>query len=119
MGHFDCGEEIFPWHSRASRLIRFKVLTPDQIVTLLGASTAPFFRAYEQSGWSVPITGRIDFPIATGAVSPQFLTSGGLDGATPEKRPDRAIEIATRAGVKLKMAAKVRPRRPGLLGRGH
>jgi len=56
---------------------------------LLGASTAPFFRAYEQSGWSVPITGRIDFPIATGAVSPQFLTSGGLDGATPEKADRR------------------------------
>jgi branched-chain amino acid transport system substrate-binding protein len=51
-------------------------------VTSLGASTAPFFRASEESGWSVPITGRIDFPIATGAVSTQFATSGGLDGAT-------------------------------------
>src|SRR6202035_287489 len=25
---------------------------------------------------------RIDFPVATGAVSPEFLASGGLDGAT-------------------------------------
>ena len=61
---------------------QFKALAPDQIVTLLGAPTAPFFRDYEQSGWRVPITGRIDFPVATGAVSPQFLGSGGLDGAT-------------------------------------
>jgi branched-chain amino acid transport system substrate-binding protein len=66
----------------APLLGQFKALAPDQIVTLLGASTAPFFRDYEQSGWRVPITGRIDFPVATGAVSPQFLDSGGLDGAT-------------------------------------
>jgi branched-chain amino acid transport system substrate-binding protein len=61
---------------------QLKALAPDRIVTLLGPSTAPFFRAYEQSGWSVPVTGRIDFSSATGAVSPQFLTSGGLDAAT-------------------------------------
>ena len=61
---------------------QLKALAPDQVVTLLSASTAPFFRAYEQSGWKVPITGRIDFSAATGAVSPEFLASGGLDGAT-------------------------------------
>jgi branched-chain amino acid transport system substrate-binding protein len=59
-----------------------KALAPDQVVTVLSGSTAPFFRAYEQSGWRVPITGRIDFPAATGAVSPEFLASGSLDGAT-------------------------------------
>lgn len=32
-------------------LARLKALAPDRIVTLLGASTAPFFSAYEQSGW--------------------------------------------------------------------
>ena len=51
-------------------------------MTLLSGSTAPFFRAYEQSGWSVPVSGRIDFPVATGAVSPEFLASGHLDRAT-------------------------------------
>jgi branched-chain amino acid transport system substrate-binding protein len=61
---------------------QLRALAPDQIVTLLGPSTAPFFRAYEQSGWSVPVTGRIDFAAATGAVSSQFLASGGLDAAT-------------------------------------
>jgi branched-chain amino acid transport system substrate-binding protein len=63
-------------------LSELKALAPDRVVTVLSTSTAPFFRAYEQSGWSVPITGRIDFPGAAGAVSPEFLASGGLDGAT-------------------------------------
>jgi branched-chain amino acid transport system substrate-binding protein len=66
----------------APMLSELKALAPDQVVTVLSGSTAPFFRAYEQAGWNVPITGRIDFAAATGAVSPQFLTSGGLDGAT-------------------------------------
>jgi branched-chain amino acid transport system substrate-binding protein len=65
----------------APLLEQLKALAPDRVVTLLSNSTAPFFRAYEQSGWSVPITGRIDFVAATGAVSPQFLASGGLNGA--------------------------------------
>ena len=57
----------------APLLEQLKALAPDRVVTLLSNSTAPFFHAYEQSGWSVPITGRIDFVAATGAVSPQFL----------------------------------------------
>jgi branched-chain amino acid transport system substrate-binding protein len=61
---------------------QLRALAPNQVVTLLSTSTAPFFRAYEQSGWNVPITGRIDFAAAAGAVSPQFLDSGGLDAAT-------------------------------------
>jgi branched-chain amino acid transport system substrate-binding protein len=63
-------------------LSELKALAPDQVVTVLSGSIAPFFRAYEQSGWNVPVTGRIDFAAATGALSPQFLSSGGLDGAT-------------------------------------
>src|ERR1700723_105324 len=66
----------------APLLGELKALAPDQVVTLLSGSTAPFFRAYEQSGWSVPVTGRIDLPVAAGALSPEFLASGGLDGAT-------------------------------------
>ncbi len=45
---------------------------------MLGASTAPFFHAYEQSGWAVPVDGRIDLPGAIAAVSPAFVTKGGL-----------------------------------------
>src|SRR5580698_1272627 len=63
-------------------LSELKALAPDQVVTVLSSSTAPFFRAYEQSGWNVPVTGRIDFAAATGALSPEFLASGRLDGAT-------------------------------------
>ena len=66
----------------APLLERLKALAPDRVVTLLSTSTGPFFHAYEQSRWNVPITGRIDFAAATGAMSPQFLSSGGLDGAT-------------------------------------
>jgi len=61
---------------------QLQALAPDQVVTLLSDSTAPFFRAYERSGWEAPITGRIDFSAAAAAVSPEFLASGGLDGAT-------------------------------------
>jgi branched-chain amino acid transport system substrate-binding protein len=66
----------------APLLGQLQALAPDQVVTVLSNSTAPFFRAYEQSGWRVPITGRIDFVQAAGALSPEFLASGGLDGAT-------------------------------------
>ena len=66
----------------APLLGQLKALAPDQVVTVLSGSTAPFFRAYEQSGWNVPITGRIDFAAVMGAVSAEFLASGGLDGAT-------------------------------------
>src|ERR1700730_7185306 len=66
----------------APLLSELKALAPDRVVAVLSSSTAPFFRAYEQSGWRVPLTGRIEFPGAAGAVSPEFLASGGLDGAT-------------------------------------
>ena len=59
-------------------LERLKALAPDHLITVLGASTAPFFKAYEQSGWDVPVDGRIDLATAIGAVSPGFLAKGGL-----------------------------------------
>ena len=57
---------------------KLKALGPDHLVTVLGVSTASFFRAYEQSGWDVPVDGRIDLATAIGAVSPGFLGKGGL-----------------------------------------
>jgi branched-chain amino acid transport system substrate-binding protein len=66
----------------APLLGQLRALAPDQIVTVLSSSTGPFFHAYEQSGWTVPITGRVDLAAAAGALSPEFLASGGLDGAT-------------------------------------
>ncbi len=66
----------------AAPLDRAKAGAPDEIVTILGPSTAGFFRAYEASGWKAPVTGRVDFSAALAAVSPQFREAGGLDGLT-------------------------------------
>ena len=51
----------------AAVLEKLKAGAPDQLVTILGPYTAPFFKAYEASGWKVPLTGRIDFAQALGA----------------------------------------------------
>jgi branched-chain amino acid transport system substrate-binding protein len=51
---------------------------PDRLLSVLGASTAAFFAAYEHSPLHIPISGRIDFAAATHAVSESFLASGGL-----------------------------------------
>src|SRR5215813_6097413 len=40
---------------------KLKAGSPEQVVTVLGPFTAAFFKAYEASGWKVPLTGRIDF----------------------------------------------------------
>jgi branched-chain amino acid transport system substrate-binding protein len=66
----------------AAVLEKLKATAPDQVVTVLGPYTAAFFKAYEASGWKVPLTGRIDFAAAIGAVSPQFRDSGALSGMT-------------------------------------
>jgi branched-chain amino acid transport system substrate-binding protein len=63
-------------------LDKMKAGAPDQILTILGPSTAAFFHAYEASGWKAPVTGRIDFPAALGAVSQSFRDSGGLADLT-------------------------------------
>ncbi len=62
----------------AAPLDRAKAGAPDELVTILGPSTAGFFRAYEASGWKAPVTGRVDFSAALAAVSPQFREAGGL-----------------------------------------
>ncbi len=59
-------------------LARLKAGNPDHLVTNLAGSTAAFFKAYEQSGWTVPVTGRIDMAAALAAVSPAFVAAGGL-----------------------------------------
>jgi branched-chain amino acid transport system substrate-binding protein len=63
-------------------LDKLKAGAPDQVVTVLGPFTAGFFKAYESYGWKVPLTGRIDFPAALGAISQQFRDSGALAGMT-------------------------------------
>jgi ABC-type branched-subunit amino acid transport system substrate-binding protein len=59
-------------------LDRLKAGSPDVLLTALGGSAAGFFRAYEASGWKIPVSGRVDFAAALGAVSPAFRAAGGL-----------------------------------------
>ncbi len=63
-------------------LDKLKVGSPDRLLTVLGGSTTGFFKAFEASGWKVPVTGRVDFAAAFAAVSQQFREAGGLDGMT-------------------------------------
>jgi branched-chain amino acid transport system substrate-binding protein len=63
-------------------LDKLKAGAPEQVITILGPYTAGFFKAYEASGWKVPLTGRVDFAAALAAVSPQFRDSGALAGVT-------------------------------------
>jgi branched-chain amino acid transport system substrate-binding protein len=72
-------ETVAPGTSDFGPLLdRLKSGSPDVLLTALGGSTAGFFRAYEVSGWKVPVSGRVDFAAALGAVSPAFRAAGGL-----------------------------------------
>lgn len=66
----------------ASVLETLKRDAPDQLVAILGPSTAGFFRAYEMAGWKVPVTGRFDLANASAAVSAPFRDAGGLSALT-------------------------------------
>jgi branched-chain amino acid transport system substrate-binding protein len=55
---------------------QIKAINPDHVIPILNASTAGFFSSYEKSGLSIPLTGRIDFPAVTKAVSPGFRIQG-------------------------------------------
>ncbi|HET6306311.1 MAG TPA: ABC transporter substrate-binding protein [Rhodopila sp.] len=59
-------------------LVRLKAGAPDELLVVPGSSTAAFFKAYEASGWKVPVSGRADVGAALGAVSPAFREAGGL-----------------------------------------
>jgi branched-chain amino acid transport system substrate-binding protein len=63
-------------------LDKLKASAPDELVAILGPFTAGFFRAYEASGWKVPVTGRVDIAAALAAVSQQFRDAGGLSDLT-------------------------------------
>jgi branched-chain amino acid transport system substrate-binding protein len=76
-------ETVAPDTDYAALLTRLKEAAPDQLVTVLGGPfTAAFFRAYETSGWKVPVTGRVDFSSAIAAVSPAFRDARGLSDLT-------------------------------------
>lgn len=62
----------------APLVAKLKALAPDHVISNLGPSTAPFFRAYAAANWDVPVDGRIDAAAAAVAVPPAFLAAGGL-----------------------------------------
>jgi branched-chain amino acid transport system substrate-binding protein len=66
----------------APLLDKLKTGAPDELLVMPGGATAEFFKAYEASGWKVPVSGRFDLGAALGAVSPAFRQAGGLAGAT-------------------------------------
>ena len=55
-----------------------KAGAPDTVLAMFGPSGAPFWRAYEASGWTVPVSGRIDLSGASRVLSPAFKDAGGL-----------------------------------------
>ena len=75
-------DSLAPSTDFVALLGKLKAGSPDAVVTLLGPSTAGFFRAYEASGWKVPVTGRFDLAGALGAVSQSFRASGGMSELT-------------------------------------
>jgi branched-chain amino acid transport system substrate-binding protein len=54
---------------------KLKASNPSELVAVPGAFTAAFFRALEASGWKVPVSGRVEFGAALGAVSAAFRDS--------------------------------------------
>ncbi len=79
---------------------RIKGKPVDAIVVILGASTEAFFKAFEETGASLPVAGRVDLPGALKAVSPEFAAKGGLANVTSIASFTPALEIpAVRAFV--------------------
>lgn len=56
--------------------------SPAEVVAILGPSNAGFFKAFEASGWKVPVTGRFDLAGALAAASPSFRDAGGFADLT-------------------------------------
>jgi branched-chain amino acid transport system substrate-binding protein len=76
-------ETITPGSTDLAALLgSVKAGAPDELLVMPGSSTAAFFHAYEASGWKVPVSGRFDFDVASGSVSPAFREAGGLADLT-------------------------------------
>jgi branched-chain amino acid transport system substrate-binding protein len=66
----------------APLLDKLKAGSPEALWIMPGSSTAAFFKAYEASGWKVPVTGRFDLGVAAAAVSAGFRGDGGVANVT-------------------------------------
>ena len=61
---------------------KLKAGAPDVVLAMPGSATAGFFKAYEASGWKVPVSGRFDLGAALGAVSPTLREAGEMNNLT-------------------------------------
>ncbi len=48
----------------APLVAQLQAMAPDQVLSVMGPSTAGFLKALATSGWDVPVTGRVDFAAA-------------------------------------------------------
>ena len=54
----------------APMVAQLKAMAPDEIVSVLGPSSGGFFKALADSGWDVPVSGRLDLGSAIAALPP-------------------------------------------------
>ena len=99
---------VLTFHSRLDRpgLVRLLRVYPDaHLVSISNSQREPV----PDAGWVATVYHGVDvqrFPFS--AQPGDYLVFVGR--IAPEKRPDRAIRIATQAGVRLKIAAKIDPK---------
>lgn len=120
--------DVIHFHIDLLQYPLFEDLNHKSLTTLHGRLDVPDFMPVYRTFTGMPLVSISDYqrrPMPVNAnwlatihhgLGPQFcpfhpVAKGGylafLGRISPEKRPDRAIEIATRAGVPLKIAAKV------------
>lgn len=64
-------------------LTKMEAMKVDRVaVYLLSSDVQSFFRQYEAFGARTRVTGRAEMSVVRGAVSPEFLAKGGLDGTS-------------------------------------
>ena len=57
----------------APALAQLRDAAPGALVSVLGPSAGPFFKAYAASGWNTKLTGRIDLQSAASSLPPELL----------------------------------------------
>ena len=70
-----------------------KALAPDRVLSVLGPSSAAFYRAYVASGWTAPITGRIDLGAALAIVPADRLASATSVAVFTPLSPQPAVQL--------------------------
>lgn len=91
-------EVVKPDVDFAALLTQLRSGNPDSLLVMPGSQTAALFRAYEASGWRIPVSGRVDIGAALASVSPAFREGGGLKDLTSVTVFSPAISIPSVQG---------------------